>query len=168
VGVNLGLLQWGRATGCVCSAVGYWGRHLGLRGRKWQETGEKCEVCRFIVCSPHRTRLILSHEGGWDGRDMWHVQRGQEIRPVFCWKESTWKIENRMTDDIKMDLKEIGWNDMDGIDLFQDKKKGTDFCQHGNEHPSSIKCGEFWTSWGNVSLSSGSLLYGLSNEGMYT
>jgi hypothetical protein len=36
---------------------------------------------------------------------------------------------------IKMDLREIGWDGMDWIDLAQDS-------EHGNEPPGSIKCWE--------------------------
>jgi hypothetical protein len=38
-------------------------------------------------------------------------------------KESNWRIQTRICDDIKMNLKEKGLNDMGVIDLFQDRKK---------------------------------------------
>jgi hypothetical protein len=44
----------------------------------------------------------------------------------------------RWTDNIKMDLREIGWGGMDWIHLAQDKEG---FCEHSNEPLGSIK---FW------------------------
>jgi hypothetical protein len=39
----------------------------------------------------------------------------------------------RWEDNIKLDLKDMGWDGMDWIDLSQD-------WEHGNKPPSSIKC----------------------------
>jgi hypothetical protein len=45
-------------------------------------------------------------------------------------------------DNIKMDLREIGWDGVDWIDLAEDKLvEGS--CEHGNESSGSIKCCEF-------------------------
>jgi hypothetical protein len=44
-------------------------------------------------------------------------------------------------DNIKMDLREIGWGGMDLIDLAQDKGPMEGSCEHGNKPPGSIK---FW------------------------
>jgi hypothetical protein len=41
-------------------------------------------------------------------------------------------------DTIKMDLSEIGWGDVDSIDLALDRDQG--FCEHGNEPSGFIKC----------------------------
>jgi hypothetical protein len=47
----------------------------------------------------------------------------------------------RWVDNIKIDLKEIGWDGMDWIDLAQDRElEGS--CEHGNESLGSIKCWE--------------------------
>jgi hypothetical protein len=43
----------------------------------------------------------------------------------------------RWVDNIKIDLREIGWDDMDWIDLAQEGS-----CEHGNEPQGSIKCWE--------------------------
>jgi hypothetical protein len=43
-------------------------------------------------------------------------------------------------DNIKMDLREIGWNFMDWIGLAQEPVQG--YCEHGNETSVSIKCRE--------------------------
>jgi hypothetical protein len=41
-------------------------------------------------------------------------------------------------DNIKMDLREIGWDDIDWIELAQEGS-----CEHGNESSGSIKYWEF-------------------------
>jgi hypothetical protein len=50
-------------------------------------------------------------------------------------------------EDIKMDLREIGWCDMDWIHMAEDRAS----CEHGNEPSGSIKCwkilvylGDWW------------------------
>jgi hypothetical protein len=45
-------------------------------------------------------------------------------------------------ENIKMDLREIGWDGMDWIDLAQDWDQLEGSCEHGNEHAGSIKCQE--------------------------
>jgi hypothetical protein len=42
-------------------------------------------------------------------------------------------------DNIRMDLREIGWGGIDWIDLAQDRDQWRGPCEHGNEHPVSIK-----------------------------
>jgi hypothetical protein len=44
-------------------------------------------------------------------------------------------------DNIKMGVREIGWFDMDCIDLAQDRDQLRGFSEHGNELLGSIK---FW------------------------
>jgi hypothetical protein len=46
----------------------------------------------------------------------------------------------RWVDNIKIDLREIGWGGMDWIDLAQDRYQWTS--EHGNEPSGSIKCWE--------------------------
>jgi hypothetical protein len=43
-------------------------------------------------------------------------------------------------DNIKMNLREIGWDGMDWIDLDQGPVEGS--CEHGNKPMGSIKCWE--------------------------
>jgi hypothetical protein len=45
-------------------------------------------------------------------------------------------------DNIKMDLREIGWGGMDWIDLTQDRDPVEGSCEHGNEPSGFIKCWE--------------------------
>jgi hypothetical protein len=46
----------------------------------------------------------------------------------------------RWLDNVKMDLRDIGWDDMDWIDLTQDNGPLEGSCEHGNERSGSIKC----------------------------
>jgi hypothetical protein len=41
---------------------------------------------------------------------------------------------------IKIDLREIGWDGMDWIDLAQDRDQFEGSCEQGNEPSGSIKC----------------------------
>jgi hypothetical protein len=43
---------------------------------------------------------------------------------------------------IRIDLREIGWDGMDWIDLAQDRDQWRAPCEHGNEPSGSIKCWE--------------------------
>jgi hypothetical protein len=47
----------------------------------------------------------------------------------------------RWEDNIKMDLREIGFGDVDSLGSGQGHVVGS--CEHGNEPSGSIKCGEF-------------------------
>jgi hypothetical protein len=53
------------------------------------------------------------------------------------------RSRRRWVDNIKMDLREIGWDDMDWIDLVQDRESVEGSCEHSNELSGSIQCWEF-------------------------
>jgi hypothetical protein len=53
------------------------------------------------------------------------------------------RLKRRRVNNIKMDLREIGWGGMDWIDLAQNRDPWRDSCEHGNEPSSAIKCWEF-------------------------
>jgi hypothetical protein len=70
-----------------------------------------------------------------------------------------WKSENRLLgrsrrrwkDDMKMDLREIGWGGVDWINLAQDRDQWGGSCEHGNEPSGCIKCWkifEYLNDWG--------------------
>jgi hypothetical protein len=46
----------------------------------------------------------------------------------------------RWKDNIRMDLRDIGWGDMDWIDLTQDRDQWRALCEHGCDPSVSIKC----------------------------
>jgi hypothetical protein len=46
---------------------------------------------------------------------------------------------HRWVDNIKMVLREIGWDCMEWVDLAQDKRSVEGCCEHGNEPSGSIK-----------------------------
>jgi hypothetical protein len=48
----------------------------------------------------------------------------------------------RWVDNIKIDLREIGWGAMDFIDMAENGGPVEDSCEHGNEPSGSIKCWE--------------------------
>jgi hypothetical protein len=50
---------------------------------------------------------------------------------------------SRWVDNIKMDLRETGWDGMDWIDLAQDRDQWRALVNNGNEPPGSIKFLEF-------------------------
>jgi hypothetical protein len=52
------------------------------------------------------------------------------------------RSRHRWMDDIKMDLREMGWGGMDRIDLAQDRNQWRSCCDHGNELSRSLKCWE--------------------------
>jgi hypothetical protein len=54
-------------------------------------------------------------------------------------KKPVGRPRRRWVDNIKMDLRDIGWDDADWIDMAQDRDQ---CCEHGNEPSGSIKCCE--------------------------
>jgi hypothetical protein len=49
-------------------------------------------------------------------------------------------------DNIKTDIKEVGWGVTDWVDLVQDRGRWWGSCECGNEISGSKKCGEILTS----------------------
>jgi hypothetical protein len=54
------------------------------------------------------------------------------------WREETVWETRKWEDNIKMDLKDVGWEGVDWIHVTQDS-----FCKHGNEPSDFLKGGEF-------------------------
>jgi hypothetical protein len=78
-----------------------------------------------------------------------HVARIREKRNAYRilvgkpeGKRPLGRPRRRWVDNIKMDLREIGGDEMDWIDLAQDSDQWEGPCEHGNEPPGSIKCCE--------------------------
>jgi hypothetical protein len=62
------------------------------------------------------------------------------------------KPRRRWEDNIKIDLREIWFGDVDWIHLAQDKDRWSS-CEHGDEPSGSIKCGNF-LDWLSILLAS--------------
>jgi hypothetical protein len=60
-------------------------------------------------------------------------------KPATC---ALGRPRRRWVDNIKMDLREIGWDGMDWIDLALGFGPVEGSCKHGNEPLGSIKCWE--------------------------
>jgi hypothetical protein len=106
---------------------------------EWRKMRNK--KLRDICSLPSIIRMIKSRRMKWKG----HVAR-REKRNAY--KLSVGKPEGRRPlgsprrrwlDNIRMDLVEVGWGDMDWIGLAQDRGSS---CECGNETSSSIKCWE--------------------------
>jgi hypothetical protein len=69
-----------------------------------------------------------------EGRNVYRVLVGK-----LKGKRPLGRCRHRWEDNVKIDLQELGWSDMDWIDLAQDR----DTCECGNEPLGSIKCREF-------------------------
>jgi hypothetical protein len=54
------------------------------------------------------------------------------------------RLRRRWEDNIKMDVREIGFGDVDWIHLAQDRGRWRASCEHGDEPSGSIKCGKFF------------------------
>ena len=88
------LSHWGRNTGWGYSRMGCWGSCLGLRGRKWQETGENCVMRSFMICTTHQILFGWCNREEWDGLDMWNVWDRRCIQGFggkTRMKKTTWK-----------------------------------------------------------------------------
>jgi hypothetical protein len=63
------------------------------------------------------------------------VEKPEGTRPLE-------RPRRRWEDNIKMDLREIGWSVMGWIDLAQDRDQWEGPCEYGNEPSGSTKCWE--------------------------
>jgi hypothetical protein len=57
-------------------------------------------------------------------------------------KRSLGRPRRRWVDNTKMDLREIGWDGADWMDMAQDRDQWRALCEHGIEPSGSIKCWE--------------------------
>jgi len=78
----------------------------------------------FVTCAPHQILVGLSNHEKWDGRDTQHSRGNYKCIQNIIWnlrrEETTWKTQAwRENDNIKMDLREIGWGNVDWMHLAQ-------------------------------------------------
>jgi hypothetical protein len=94
----------------------------------------------------HIVRVIKSRRMRWAG----HVARMGERRGAYRvlvgkpeGKRPLGRPRRRWEDNIKTDLREVGWGCVDWIGLAQDRDRWRALCECGNEPSGSIKRGEF-------------------------
>jgi hypothetical protein len=112
-------------------------------------------------------RIIKSRRMRWAG----HVARMGEKRNVYRLlvgkpegKRQLGRPKHRWTDNIKMDLLEIGLSVLDWIGLAQDRYSCESSCERGNEPSGSIKCWELPNGCTTCGFSSGTQLHRVSCE----
>jgi hypothetical protein len=76
-----------------------------------------------------------STNGGEEERIKDLVRKPEGKRPLG-------RPRRRWVENIKMDLRQTGWDGTDWIDLAQDRKPVEGSCEHGNEPSGSINCWE--------------------------
>jgi hypothetical protein len=102
------------------------------------------EELHNFYSSPSIIRMIKSWRMRWAG----HLARiGARL---YAYRILVGKPEGRplgrprrrWVDNIKMDLRDIGWDGMYWTDLAQNRDQWRESCEHGNEPSRSIKCWE--------------------------
>jgi hypothetical protein len=111
--------------------------------------------CRHKLSNviPHQISLGLSNQEDWDGKDIQHVWGTGEVHTGF-WCENLRvgdqpeRPRRNWEDNIKMDLRDVGWERVDRIDLDKERDRlRVGFCWCGNILSGSIKClGISWLS----------------------
>ncbi|KAJ4442808.1 hypothetical protein ANN_04401 [Periplaneta americana] len=107
-----------------------------LEGGRNKENGEsyKAQNCTHCII-----RNIISRRLRWAG----HVARMVESRNayrVLVGRRPLGRPRRRWEDNIKMDLREVGYDDRDWINLAQDRDRSmAGLCEGGNEPPGSLK-----------------------------
>jgi hypothetical protein len=84
------------------------------------------EELRDLYSSPSIIRIIKSMRMRWAGHvaqmgEKWNVYRLLVGKPEG--KRPLGRPRRRRVDNIRMDLGEVGWDDVDWIDLAQDRKR---------------------------------------------
>jgi len=92
--------------------------------RDWRKLHN--EELNGVYCSPNIVRGIKSRRMGWDG----HVARMEESRGVYRvlmgkpeGKRPLGRPRRRWEDNIKKDLQEVGFGDVDRIELAEDRDR---------------------------------------------
>jgi hypothetical protein len=107
-----------------------------------------------LYSSPSVIRIIKSRRIRWAG----HVaQRGEKEKNEYRLlegkpegKRPLGRPRRKWVENIRMDLVEVGWGDVDWIDLAQDRDRS---CEFGIELSGSIKCWqtiECPSNWGSL------------------
>ena len=90
--------------------------------------------------------MIKTRKMRWAGR-VARMGRGEMYTEFLVGKpegkRSLGRPRRRWEDNIKMDLQEVGWGNMNWIDVAQDRERWRALGERGNEPSGSIICGEF-------------------------
>jgi hypothetical protein len=96
-----------------------------------------------LYSSPSIIRIIKSRKMRWAG----HVARMGANRNAYRLlvekpegKRPLGRRRRRWVDDIRMDLGEVGWGDVDWIGLAKDRNRWRALCEFGIEPTGSMKC----------------------------
>ena len=115
------VVRWDRALRRQLDLL-YW--VLMIDGQIWNIAGQ---IISRIKPTFHRNTLQLAcgvHL--WDGRSMWHVWRRASYKVLVGEpdvKRPLLRPSHRLEDNIKKYIQEIGWEDVDWIDVAQDRAK---------------------------------------------
>jgi hypothetical protein len=103
------------------------------------------EELQNLYCSPNVIRMIKSRRMKW----VCHIAGMGEKRNAYRifvgepeGKRPLGRPRRRWVDNIKIDLREKGWDGVDWTGLAQDRDQLEGSCEHGNEPSGSIKCWE--------------------------
>jgi hypothetical protein len=115
-------------------------RHKGVEDGSWRKLHN--DELHSLYSSPNVVRVIKSRRMRWAV----HVARMGEWRGVYRvlvrrteGKRPLGRPRRRWEDNINMDLREIGIDGSNWIQLAQDRVQWRGFCEHGGEPSGSIK-----------------------------
>jgi hypothetical protein len=97
-----------------------------LKATHYSLPEEESSLLHGLYSSPNIIRLIISIRMGWAG----HVARMGETTGAYRilvgkleGQRPLGRLKRRWEDNIKMELQEVGWGDMDWIDQAQDRDR---------------------------------------------
>jgi hypothetical protein len=110
------------------------------------------EELRDLYPAPSIIRIIKSRRMRWAR----HVARMREKKNAYRLlvgkpegKRPLGRPRRRWVDNIRIDLEEVGWGDVDWIGLAQDRNRWESCCEFGIELSGSMKCWET-IEWPNI------------------
>jgi hypothetical protein len=117
---------------------------------EWRKLQNK--ELRDLYSSPSIIRIMKYRRMRWAG----HVARMGEKRNTYGLlvgkpegKRPLGRPRHRWLDNIRMDLGEVGWGNVDWIGLAQDRNRWESSCEFGIEPSGSMKCWET-IEWPNI------------------